>query len=82
MRRPGPSIANRREVMPADREERYIRAWIDSLRRAVTSGISTADLGRLASAALGDDEAEVGDPIAMGEPGEKPERASLELTRR
>lgn len=74
-------MPTRRLAMPADREERNIRAWIDSLQRAVASEMSTADLGRLAGAALGDDDAEVGDPIAMGDPDQKQEDSALELTR-
>ena len=68
--------------MPADREERYIRAWTDGLRRAVASEISQADLARLAGAAMGDDEAEVGDPVAMGDPDPTHPKVILELTRR
>ena len=68
--------------MPADREERYIRAWTDGLRRAVASEMSQADLARLAGAAMGDDEAEVGDPVAMGDSDQAKPQAVLELTRR
>ena len=67
--------------MPADREERYIRAWTDGLRRAVASEMSQADLARIAGAALGDDEVEVGDPVAMGDPDPAKPQAVLELTR-
>jgi hypothetical protein len=68
--------------MPADREERYIRAWTDGLRRAVASDMSQVDLARFASAAMGDDEAEVGDPVAMGDLDAPNPKAILELTRR
>jgi hypothetical protein len=68
--------------MPADREERHIRAWIDGLRRAVAGDMPRADLARFASAAMGDEEAEVGEPIAMGDPTEVKPDSPLELTHR
>jgi hypothetical protein len=68
--------------MPADREERHIRAWIDGLKRAVASDLPQADLARLAGAALGDAEPEVGDPIAMGDPQRSQSDPPLELSRR
>jgi hypothetical protein len=68
--------------MQADREERNIRAWIDSLQRAVASELSNQDLGRLAGAALGDDDAEVGEPIPMGDPDRQQADKAPEPTRR
>ncbi len=68
--------------MTADREERHIRAWTEGIRRAVASEMSQADLGRLATAAMGDDEPEVGEPVAMGDPLDGNLERVLELPRR
>lgn len=43
--------------MPEDREERHIKAFIDSLRRAVETDLPDEDVDRLAAAALGDEDA-------------------------
>ena len=44
--------------MPEDREERHVKAFIDGLRRAVETDMPTEDVGRLAAAALGADDAD------------------------
>jgi len=44
--------------VPDDREERHIKAFIESLRRAVQADLPDEDVGRLAAAALGDRDAD------------------------